>query len=70
LAEFPSWRIRILDPDQHRPLANLLRALHNRMVLSQRENATLRALRDTLLPKLLAGQLQVKGAESAVEETI
>jgi type I restriction enzyme S subunit len=70
LAELPSWRIRILDPDQHRPLANLLRVLHNRMVLSQRENETLQELRDTLLPKLLAGQLQVKDAESAVEEAV
>jgi type I restriction enzyme, S subunit len=70
LAELPSWRIRILDPDQHRPLAGRLHALHSKMVLSQRENDTLRELRDTLLPKLVAGELRIKDAESMTEKAV
>jgi type I restriction enzyme S subunit len=70
LVELPSWRIRILDSDEHRPLANLLSALHNKMVLSQRENDTLRELRDTLLPKLVSGELRIKDAESEAEKAV
>jgi type I restriction enzyme S subunit len=39
-----------------------------RIRLSQRESATLAALRDTLLPKLLSGELRVRDAEKAVEQ--
>lgn len=70
LAELPSWRIRILDSDQHRPLANLLHALLSKMVLLQRENDTLRELRDTLLPKLVAGELRIRDAEKVVAEAV
>jgi type I restriction enzyme S subunit len=34
-----------------------------RIVLAQRESRTLAALRDTLLPKLISGELRVKTAE-------
>jgi type I restriction enzyme S subunit len=36
---------------------------------SSGESRTLAALRDTLLPKLISGELRVKGGETAVEAT-
>jgi type I restriction enzyme S subunit len=36
--------------------------LHRRMVLNLEESRTVAALRDALLPKLLSGELRVKGA--------
>jgi type I restriction enzyme S subunit len=37
--------------------------LMERMAENDRESCTLAALRDTLLPKLISGELQVKDAE-------
>lgn len=34
------------------------------------EIQTLATLRDTLLPKLISGELRVKGAEKLIEETL
>ena len=38
-----------------------------RLLSSVHENRTLAALRDTLLPKLISGELRVKAAEKIVE---
>ena len=43
-------------------------ALRNRVVANARESRTLANLRDTLLPKLISGELRVKGAERFVEK--
>jgi len=40
-----------------------VRPLYRRIVENERESRTLAALRDALLPKLLSGQIRVKGAE-------
>ena len=40
------------------------------MRASQRQSLTLSALRDTLLPKLLSGELRVQAAEALVEAKI
>jgi type I restriction enzyme, S subunit len=45
----------------------LVRPLYTRLVLSERESQTLAALRDTLLPKLIAGELRVKDAERTIK---
>lgn len=45
------------------PLVNLLR----RMEVLERESQTLAALRDTLLPKLISGELRVPEAEAVAE---
>ena len=37
---------------------------------NQRSNKTRAALRDTLLPKLLSGELRVRDADRAVEEML
>ncbi len=42
-----------------------VRPLYNRIVESARENRTLAALRDTLLPKLISGEMRINDAERA-----
>jgi type I restriction enzyme, S subunit len=44
-----------------------VRPLYNRIVVNQRESQALAALRDTLLPKLISGELRVPDAERLVE---
>jgi type I restriction enzyme S subunit len=41
----------------------IVRPLYDRIVLNERASRTLAALRDTLLPKLISGELRVKDAE-------
>jgi type I restriction enzyme, S subunit len=45
-------------------------ALFARLVENERQSQTLAALRDTLLPRLISGQLRLPEAEAAVEEAI
>lgn len=45
-----------------------LRPLYNRIVEAARESRTLLALRDSLLPKVISGELRVKDAEQVIEE--
>jgi type I restriction enzyme S subunit len=45
----------------------MLRPLYSRVVVNLRESRTVRALRDTLLPKLISGDLRVQAAERIVE---
>lgn len=48
-------------------------AIHNiqlRVEAGLKENQTLAALRDTLLPQLISGKLRVKDAEKDVEEVL
>lgn len=49
-----------------RPLYSLLK----RIVESERESGALAALRDTLLPKLIFGELRVRQAEVLVEREL
>lgn len=42
--------------------------IHRRVVACERQSATLAALRDTLLPKLISGELPVPAAEAVVAE--
>lgn len=44
----------------------LVGPMRSKMELTERESSTLAALRDTLLPKLLSGEIRVKAAEKAV----
>jgi type I restriction enzyme S subunit len=41
--------------------------LDDRIELNERESRTLAALRDTLLPKLISGEVRVKNAEPYIE---
>lgn len=53
--------------DVMRAFERLARPLYKRIVESTRESRTLAALRDTLLPKLISGELRVKDAERIME---
>ena len=46
----------------------LVRPIYERIVESVRESRTLAALRDTLLPKLISGELRVQNVEESLEE--
>lgn len=45
-------------------------ALHQRIGLAVRQNCRLAGLRDTLLPKLLSGEIELPEAEAAVEDVV
>ncbi len=51
-----------------RAFDDLTQPLHARMVTCERESRTLAALRDTLLPKLISGELRVPDAERIAVE--
>ena len=42
---------------------------YDRIVACKQESRTLAAMRDTLLPKLISGELRVKDAERALTDT-
>jgi type I restriction enzyme S subunit len=52
---------------EQRAIARILGSLNDRIDLNLRTNETLAALRDTLLPKLLAGEVRVRDAEKLLE---
>jgi type I restriction enzyme S subunit len=43
-------------------------SLDSRIEVNERQSRTLAALRDTLLPKLIRGEIRVKDAERFLEE--
>lgn len=50
--------------------ANQIRPIVDRIISSIHESCTLAALRDTLLPKLLSGEIRVRDAERFVEAAV
>ena len=48
--------------------SNICRAILDRMLIALEESKTLSKLRDTLLPKLISGQLRIPDAEKFLEE--
>ena len=54
--------------DVMRKFDQLARPLYDRIIANERESRTLAALRDTLLPKLISGELRVQAAERLIEE--
>jgi type I restriction enzyme S subunit len=67
LTEFPSWRIELPAQASHQ-LESVFARLDNLAQELERENETLAVLRDTLLPKLMTGEIRVRGAEKIVED--
>ncbi|MCQ8832373.1 hypothetical protein [Streptomyces malaysiensis] len=65
-------RHRILVPelDALRRFGEWARELLTASVQAETESRTLAELRDTLLPKLISGQIRIKDAERAVEEVV
>jgi type I restriction enzyme S subunit len=61
--------LSVVIPPAHLVAAfdRLAAGLFDRILSCRRESATLAALRDALLPKLISGELRVKDAERFVE---
>ncbi|MEH0546060.1 restriction endonuclease subunit S [Streptomyces sp. B21-105] len=70
LKEMPGWRIPLPAEGERERLSARLEALHASVMQTAAENRTLADLRDTLLPQLLSGKLQVRDAVRAVEEVV
>jgi type I restriction enzyme S subunit len=62
--------VRLPDEDQQRLVGVKLRALADRAWCAETESTSISALRDTLLPRLLSGELRVRDAESIVGEAV
>jgi hypothetical protein len=67
LSEFPSWRID-LPTKEPRQLEIALRYLDEVAEQRERENETLAVIRDTLLPKLMSGEIRVRDAQKLAEQ--
>jgi hypothetical protein len=67
LTEFPSWRVE-LPTKEPQQLESVLSGLDELAERNERENETLAELRDTLLPKLMSGEIRVRDAEKVVED--
>jgi type I restriction enzyme S subunit len=67
LISFPSWPIN-LPARGTRQLEDILSHLDDLASNSERENEKLDALRDTLLPRLISGEIQIRDAERIVED--
>lgn len=70
LKEMPNWQIPLPAPEDRPELSSTLESLHGSVIQAAQENQTLAELRDTLLPKLISGQIRIKDAERAVEEAV
>lgn len=66
LTELPAWPITV--PERAGRLESLLGAIDDTAAQRERENETLAALRETLLPKLMSGQIRVRDALKVLEE--
>jgi type I restriction enzyme, S subunit len=67
---FVSSRIVLPLPSVLKAFEERIAPLFQRMLINITESRTLTALRDTLLPKLISGELQVKDAEKFIERLI
>lgn len=65
---FKEMRVRLAAPEVLRNFAQVAASLHGSAANAAAECRTLATLRDTLLPKLMSGQLTVRQAESLVED--
>ncbi|MFQ5480947.1 MAG: restriction endonuclease subunit S, partial [Thermodesulfobacteriota bacterium] len=50
--------------------SDLVKPMHKQTVNNVRESATFATIRDTLLPKLISGEIRVKDVEKFVEATV
>ncbi|MDD2933281.1 MAG: restriction endonuclease subunit S [Methylotenera sp.] len=62
------FRVRIPDAKVLEEFGNLVNPLYEKIVESKLMAATLSSLRDTLLPRLISGQLRLPEAETVLEE--
>lgn len=64
---FEHASIAVPSEDIVREFETAVRPMLNRIAHNERESRTLAELRDTLLPKLISGELRVRDAEAAVD---
>ncbi|MFS8037919.1 restriction endonuclease subunit S [Xanthobacter sp. AM11] len=62
--------VTIAAPDILRAFDDAVVPLFDRIVANEKENITLAATRDLLLPKLMSGEVRVKDAERMVEDVL
>lgn len=70
LNDLLSIRCVLPEPGLRRLYSQRVKPLFDRIALNREESRTLAALRDTLLPKLLSGELRLKQAEKIVGEAV
>ena len=63
---FRTMQVHLGDPSEIERFDTQVGPLHSRAVACVKENSTLTQLRDTLLPKLMSGELRVREAEGIV----
>ncbi len=64
--------IEILEPDEDtlQKFSELTTSIYSKILQNQEENLTLTQLRDTLLPKLISGEVRVKDVEKTLTEVL
>lgn len=67
--DFKAMRVRLAEPDVIARFSAQVDPLHKQAAKCVEESHTLAQLRDTLLPKLMSGELRVRDAEKASELT-
>ncbi len=68
LADIRSLIVKLPSTEVRAATTAVLGALDDKIAANELENKSLAALRDTLLPKLMSGELRVRDAEKVVEE--
>jgi type I restriction enzyme, S subunit len=63
LTDFPSYPVLCPPPELVQRFDDFAGAIWSRIHANMAENQTLSKLRDTLLPKLLSGEIRIKDAE-------
>ena len=66
-SEMARYRIAIPPPSVAQALTDLVRPISDRILAAIHESRTLAAIRDTLLPKLISGEIRVREAERFLE---
>ncbi|MBX2982159.1 MAG: restriction endonuclease subunit S [Flavobacteriales bacterium] len=65
-ANFRPITLRVPPPERMKAYDTLVRPMYERLVANERESRTLAALRDTLLPKLMRGEVRVKEKPTSI----
>jgi type I restriction enzyme S subunit len=60
--------VRVPPSDASTASSHLVASLYNRLMLNQRQNRRLTGLHDTLLPKLMRGEIKIPAAETVAKE--
>jgi type I restriction enzyme S subunit len=70
LNDFPEYPVLCPPPERVREFEDLAAPTWRSIHLNQAQSQTLASLRDTLLPKLISGEIRVHEAEAAVSEAL